>query len=148
MLTHAQALQYNCQVWLTHCVGEQNATSMPGDAHARHRVRLTPTRRHVRGYHSTFMHVLGFGSRRRVAMAAQPRQRVRLTPTRRHVRGYPSILKHVLGFGSRRILHPGCMCVVAAPPPLYTRRSCMAALCWLPRSVSAKSSSVVVRCWT
>ena len=57
----AEALQYYCQAWLTHCVGEPNAPSMPGDAHARHRLRLTPTRRHVRVYPHIHKHVPGFG---------------------------------------------------------------------------------------
>ena len=49
LLKHAEALQYNCQVWLTHCVGEQNApwrhgyiVGMSGECRGSESVKICP----------------------------------------------------------------------------------------------------------
>ena len=49
LLKHVEALQYNCQVWLTHCVGEQNApwrhgyiVGMSGECRGSESVKICP----------------------------------------------------------------------------------------------------------
>ena len=128
---HAQALQYYCQAWLTHCVGEPNAPSMPGDAHARHRLRhawvcmgMLPTQkpfnttarpgsptawasRTLRPCLGMLTHVTGFGSRRRVGMSGYTRI---FTSTSRGSGSRPEPYTPMLG----------CACASVGLPPIYT----------------------------
>ena len=98
---HADALQYYCQVWLTHCVGEQNAPHLPGYAWVCSRTSMASA--HADASPWRLNYVIGFGSRPRVGMS-----------------GYTTVSSSTSSASAHAEPHTLGACARVWLPPIYT----------------------------